>query len=51
MFREILPHSEFGNTTISSPYDEVERIYSYLRVKCYPLVITAGLSKRDVLAD
>lgn len=51
LFREILPHSEFGNATISSPYDKVERIYGYSRVKRYPLVITAGLSKRDVLAD
>ncbi|MCX2959845.1 MAG: diguanylate cyclase, partial [Serratia symbiotica] len=40
LFREILPHSEFGNATISSPYDKVERIYGYSRVKRYPLVIT-----------
>lgn len=51
LFREILPHSEFGNATITSLYDKVERIYGYSRTNHYPLVITAGLSKEDVLAD
>jgi diguanylate cyclase (GGDEF)-like protein len=51
LFREILPHSEFGNATIISRYDKVERIYGYSRVNRYPLVIAAGLSKEDVLAD
>lgn len=51
LFREILPHSEFGNATLVSQYDNVERIYGYSRVDRYPLVITAGLSKKDVLAD
>lgn len=51
LFRDILPHSEFGNAIIISQYDNVERIYGYSRVARYPLVITAGLSKEDVLAD
>ncbi len=51
LFREILPHSPFGNATIVSQFDNVERIYGYSRVERYPLVITAGLSKKDVLAD
>ncbi|CAI0740403.1 Bacteriophytochrome cph2 [Serratia entomophila] len=51
LFREILPHSEVGNATISSLYDKVERIYGYSRVNRYPLVIAAGLSKQDALAD
>ncbi|CAI0740266.1 sensor domain-containing diguanylate cyclase [Serratia ficaria] len=51
LFREILPHSEFGNATITSLYDKVERIYGYSRVNRYPLVIAAGMSKRDALAD
>lgn len=51
LFSEILPHSEFGNATITSLYDKVERIYGYSRVNRFPLVIAAGLSKRDALAD
>ncbi|AHG22010.1 diguanylate cyclase [Chania multitudinisentens RB-25] len=51
LFREILPHSAFGNATFNSLYDSVERIYGYSRVGRYPLVITAGLSKKDILAD
>ncbi|WP_431221906.1 sensor domain-containing diguanylate cyclase [Serratia sp. L9] len=51
LFREILPHSEFGNAILVSQYDNIERIYGYSRVERYPLVITAGLSKKDVLAD
>lgn len=51
LFREILPHSEFGNATISSLHDKVVRIYGYSRVNNYPLVIVAGLSKRDALAE
>ncbi|HGM7027642.1 TPA: diguanylate cyclase [Serratia liquefaciens] len=51
LFREILPHSEFGNATITSRYDKVERIYGYSRVNRYPLVIAAGLSKEDALSD
>lgn len=51
LFREVLPHSPFGNVTMVSQFDNVERVYGYSRVERYPLVITAGLSKRDVLAD
>lgn len=51
LFREILPHSPFGNVTLVSQFDNVERVYGYSQVERYPLVIAAGLSKRDVLAD
>jgi diguanylate cyclase (GGDEF)-like protein len=51
LFRDILPHSPFGNVTMVSQFDHVERIYGYSQVEHYPLVITAGLSKKDILAD
>ncbi|HHQ6600924.1 TPA: sensor domain-containing diguanylate cyclase [Serratia fonticola] len=51
LFREVLPHSPFGNVTMVSQFDNVERVYGYSQVERYPLVITAGLSKKDVLAD
>lgn len=51
LFREVLPHSPFGNVTMVSQFDNVERVYGYSQVERYPLVIAAGLSKRDVLAD
>lgn len=51
LFREILPRSPLGNVTMLSQFDNVERVYGYSRVERYPLVITAGLSKQDVLAE
>ncbi len=45
-FREVLPHSSFGNVTMVSQFDNVERVYGYSQVERYPLVIAAGLSKR-----
>ncbi|MCS3408068.1 GGDEF domain-containing protein [Serratia sp. AKBS12] len=50
LFSQILPHSSFGNATLISRYDKVERIYGYSRVERYPLVIAAGLSRNDALA-
>ncbi|CAM4087250.1 sensor domain-containing diguanylate cyclase [Serratia silvae] len=51
LFQEILPHSPFGNVTLVSQFDNVERVYGYSQVERYPLVIAAGLSKKDILAD
>ncbi|MFC0227323.1 sensor domain-containing diguanylate cyclase [Serratia aquatilis] len=51
LFQKILPYSAFGTATITSVYDNLERIYGYSRGEHYPLVITAGLAKDDVLAD
>lgn len=51
LFQQILPYSAFGNATITSVYDNLERIYGYSRGESYPLVIAAGLSKKDVLVD
>ncbi|MDC6110213.1 sensor domain-containing diguanylate cyclase [Serratia rubidaea] len=51
LFRQILPYSTFGNATLVSKFDGVERIYGYSRVPHYPLVIAAGLSKHDVLSS
>lgn len=51
LFSEILPHSEFGNATITPLYDKVYRVYGYSRVNSYPLAIAAELSKRDALSN
>ena len=42
--------SPAGTFVSISPIDQVERIYSYRAVSGYPLIVTVGLAKEDVLA-
>ncbi|WP_413728454.1 diguanylate cyclase [Sodalis sp. RH19] len=49
LFTDVLPRAKSGNATIISYYDKVERIFGYSKLDQYPLVIAAGLSKKEVL--
>ncbi|HEY0208121.1 sensor domain-containing diguanylate cyclase [Acerihabitans sp.] len=49
LFTEVLPRARSGNATLVSYYDKVERVFGYAMLEQYPLVIAAGLSKREVL--
>jgi len=50
LFRDYLPKSPVGTAMFTSAQDGVTRINSYRRLEQYPLVISAALSKDEVLA-
>ncbi len=50
IFRRYLPRSARGVAMIVSITDGVERMYGYEHLRRYPLVVTAGVSKRGILA-
>lgn len=50
MFREHLPRAEVGTVQQVVARDGTERVYSYRRVRGYPLVMSAGMSMTDALA-
>ncbi|MQA23368.1 sensor domain-containing diguanylate cyclase [Rugamonas rivuli] len=50
LFRDYLPKAPVGTVTFTSAQDGVTRINSYRRLEQYPLVVSAALSKAEVLA-
>jgi len=51
LFRDYLPKAPVGTVTFTSAQDGVRRINSYRRLEQYPLVVSAALSKDEVLAQ
>lgn len=51
LFRDYLPNAPTGTVTFTSAQDGVTRINSYRRLEHYPLVVSAALSKDEVLAQ
>ncbi len=51
MFREYLPQARAATKTFTSAQDGVVRINSYRQLDEYPLVVSAALSRDEVLAD
>ncbi|PXX46999.1 sensor domain-containing diguanylate cyclase [Undibacterium pigrum] len=51
LFRDFLPHARMGTQTFTSGQDGITRINSYLHLEKYPLVVSAALSRDEVLAD
>lgn len=50
LFRQ-LARADHGVYQASSPIDQVRRIYSYRKLKEYPLVVLVGMDEQDVLAE
>ncbi|NMZ83415.1 sensor domain-containing diguanylate cyclase [Pseudomonas mandelii] len=50
LFMQLLPKGNSGTATVKSYVDGVERVVGFRRVDGYPLIVFAGLDKRDVLA-
>lgn len=51
LFRDYLPKAPIGTVMFTSAQDGVTRINSYLRLEQYPLVVSAALSKDEVLTQ
>ena len=51
LFRTYLSRAPIGTNTFTSALDGVTRINSYRRLTDYPLVVSAALSRDEVLAD
>ncbi|MFZ6640251.1 sensor domain-containing diguanylate cyclase [Undibacterium sp. TC4M20W] len=51
LFREYLPQARAATKTFTSAQDGVVRINSYRQLDEYPLVVSAALSRDEVLAD
>lgn len=50
LFRQ-MAHAEQGVYTGVSPLDGVRRIYSYRRLKEYPLIVLAGVAESEILTE
>ena len=50
--REFIQHKDksSGTYTVVSPIDDVERIYAWQRIPGFPVALSLGLSKKNVLA-
>ncbi|MFZ6873164.1 sensor domain-containing diguanylate cyclase [Undibacterium sp. Di27W] len=51
LFRDYLPNAKVATATFTSGQDGITRINSYRQLDSYPLVVSAALSKEEVLAD
>ncbi len=51
LFRDYLPNAKVGTQTFSSGQDGVVRINSYRQLDSYPLVVSAALSRDEVLEE
>jgi diguanylate cyclase (GGDEF)-like protein/PAS domain S-box-containing protein len=49
LMRELLPRSPIGSSDRVSPVDGVRRILAYRALERYPLVVVAGVSRREFL--
>ncbi|MBB3122202.1 sensor domain-containing diguanylate cyclase [Pseudoduganella violacea] len=50
LFRDHLPKAPVATVTFTSGQDGITRVNSYRRLKQYPLVVSAALSKDEILA-
>lgn len=51
LFRDYLPHAKVGTQTFTSGQDGITRINSYRQLDSYPLVVSAALSRDEVLQE
>jgi diguanylate cyclase (GGDEF)-like protein len=51
LFRAYISHGPGGTAVFKSPFDGVTRLNNYRRLKDYPLMVTAALSKDEILAN
>ena len=51
IFSRMLPESPTGTALLPSPFDGVERLYSYRTLQGYPMVVITAMSKDSILAD
>ncbi|MES2023930.1 MAG: sensor domain-containing diguanylate cyclase [Pseudomonadota bacterium] len=51
LFQEYLSHGPSGSAMLLAKVDKIERLYSYRHLDTYPLIISAALSKNEILAN
>ncbi|MFZ6722937.1 sensor domain-containing diguanylate cyclase [Undibacterium sp. Ji49W] len=51
LFRDYLPNAKVGTQTFTSGQDGIVRINSYRQLELYPLVVSAALSRDEVLEE
>jgi diguanylate cyclase (GGDEF)-like protein len=50
VFTQLRAHGP-GTMLLTSKVDQVERVYSYVHIRHYPLVVATGLAKDDIFAN
>lgn len=50
LFTQYASRNDSGNAMITSPTDHIERLVGYHHLQQYPMIVMAGLSKREILA-